>query len=51
VISRWAFVDKVFDAKLRVAEMEEKGEAGLGSFNVLNGEMVLIAKVGVEKQF
>ena len=25
-------------AKLSVAEMEKKGEAGLGSFNVLNGE-------------
>jgi hypothetical protein len=36
----WAFVDKVFDAKLGVAEMEKKCEAGLGSFNVLNGEMV-----------
>ena len=47
----WAFVNKVFDAKLSVAEMEKNGEAGLGSFNVPNGEMVLIAKVGVEKQF
>jgi acetolactate decarboxylase len=47
----WAFVNKVFDAKLSVAEMEKKGEAGLGSFNVLNGEMVLLANVGFDKQF
>jgi len=47
----WAFVNKVFDAKLSVAEMEKKAKACLGSFNVLNGEMVLLANVEVEKQF
>jgi alpha-acetolactate decarboxylase len=31
--------------------MEKKGEAGLGSFNVLNGEMVLLANIGFDKQF
>ena len=31
--------------------MEKKGEACLGSFNVLNREMVLLANVEVEKQF
>ena len=46
----WAFVNKVFDA-MSVAEMEKKDEACLGSFNVLNGEMVLLANVEVEKQF
>ena len=47
----WAFVNKVFDAKLSLAEMEKKDEACLESFNVLNGEMVLLANVEVEKQF
>ena len=35
--SWWAFVNKGIDAKLSVAEMEKNDEAGLGSFNVLNG--------------
>ena len=39
----------VCEARLSVAEMEKK--AGLGSFKVLNGEMVLLANVGCDKQF
>ena len=38
----WAFVNKVFDADLSVAELKTKGDTGLGSFNLLDGEMVMI---------
>lgn len=38
----WAFVNKVFDADLSVAELKTKGDTGLGSFNLLDGEMVMV---------
>ncbi|HWA34411.1 MAG TPA: acetolactate decarboxylase [Cyclobacteriaceae bacterium] len=38
----WAFVNKVFDADLSVAELKKNGDTGLGSFNMLNGEMVMV---------
>ncbi len=38
----WAFVNKVFDADLSVADMKKNGDTGLGSFNMLNGEMVML---------
>lgn len=38
----WAFVNKVFDADLSVATLKTKGDTGLGSFNLLDGEMVMI---------
>ena len=38
----WAFVNKVFDADLSVAELKKNGDTGLGSFNLLDGEMVMI---------
>ncbi|MGB6150990.1 MAG: acetolactate decarboxylase [Pricia sp.] len=38
----WAFVNKVFDADLSVSTLKENGDTGLGSFNRLDGEMVMI---------
>ncbi len=38
----WAFVNKVFDADLSVAEVKKRGDVGLGSFNLLDGEMVML---------
>ena len=38
----WAFVNKVFDANLSVKSLKENGDTGLGSFNKLDGEMVMI---------
>ena len=38
----WAFVNKVFDADLSVAEVKKRGDVGLGSFNLLDGEMVMV---------
>lgn len=38
----WAFTNKVFDADLSVKELKTKGDVGLGSFNLLDGEMVMV---------
>lgn len=38
----WAFVNKVFDADLSVETLKANGDTGLGSFNRLDGEMVMI---------
>ena len=38
----WAFVNKVFDADLSVKTLKENGDIGLGSFNKLDGEMVMV---------
>jgi acetolactate decarboxylase len=36
-----AFVNKVFDGNMTVKELKEKGDIGLGSFDLLDGEMVM----------
>lgn len=38
----WAFVNKVFDADLSVADTKKNGDTGLGSFNLLDGEMIMV---------
>ena len=38
----WAFVNKVFDADLSVEKLKKNGDIGLGSFNKLDGEMVMV---------
>jgi acetolactate decarboxylase len=38
----WAFVNRVFDANLSVKTMKENGDVGLGSFNKLDGEMIMV---------
>lgn len=38
----WAFVNKVFDADLKVSDLKKRGDTGLGSFNLLDGEMVML---------
>lgn len=37
-----AFVNKVFDADLKVSTLKANGDIGLGSFNMLDGEMVML---------
>lgn len=37
-----AFVNKVFDGNLTVKELKSKGDIGLGSFDLLDGEMVML---------
>jgi len=37
-----AFVNKVFDADLKVSELKANGDIGLGSFDLLDGEMVML---------
>lgn len=37
-----AFVNKVFDGNLKVSELKEHGNIGLGSFDYLDGELVLL---------
>lgn len=37
-----AFVNKVFDGSLTVKELKSKGDIGLGSFDLLDGEMVML---------
>lgn len=44
----WAFVNKVFDGDLTVEKMKEYGDTGLGSFNMLDGEMVMIDGVAYQ---
>lgn len=38
----FAFVNKVFDGDLKVSELKTKGDIGLGSFNFLDGELVML---------
>jgi acetolactate decarboxylase len=38
----WAFVNKVFDGDLTVSELKQRGDIGLGSFDFLDGEMVML---------
>lgn len=37
-----AFVNRVFDGKFTIAELKSRGNVGLGSFNRLDGEMVML---------
>ena len=37
-----AFLDGVYDGELSVAELLERGDFGLGTFNALDGEMVVL---------
>lgn len=37
-----AFVNKVFEGQMTVQELKEKGDTGLGSFDVLDGELVMV---------
>lgn len=38
----WAFVNKVFDGDLKVSELKKQGDIGLGSFDFLDGELVML---------
>jgi acetolactate decarboxylase len=38
----WAFVNKVFEGDLTVKDAAKKGDIGLGSYNLLDGELVLL---------
>ncbi|TBN02955.1 acetolactate decarboxylase [Hyunsoonleella flava] len=38
----FAFVNKVFDGDLKVSELKTKGDIGLGSFDYLDGELVML---------
>lgn len=38
----YAFVNKVFEGDLTVKELKEKGDVGLGSYNLLDGELVML---------
>ncbi len=38
----WAFVNKVFDGDLKVSDLKKQGDIGLGSFDFLDGEMVML---------
>lgn len=38
----WAFVNKVFDGDLKVSTLKANGDIGLGSFDLLDGEMVML---------
>ena len=38
----WAFVNKVFDGDLKVNELKKHGDIGLGSFDFLDGELVML---------
>lgn len=37
-----AFVNRVFDGSMTVAALQEKGDIGLGSFDMLDGELVML---------
>ncbi len=37
-----AFVNKVFDGQLKVSELKEHGNIGLGSFDYLDGELIML---------
>ncbi len=38
----WAFVNKVFDGDLTVKDLKANGDVGLGSFDFLDGEMIMV---------
>lgn len=38
----WAFVNKVFDGTLTAKELKTKGDIGLGSYNALEGELIML---------
>jgi len=38
----FAFVNKVFDGDLKVKDLKKRGDIGLGSFDVLDGELVML---------
>ena len=38
----WAFVNRVFDGDLKVSTMKANGDIGLGSFDFMDGEMVML---------
>jgi acetolactate decarboxylase len=37
-----AFVNRVFDGNMTISELKEKGDIGLGSFDMLDGELVMV---------
>ena len=41
----WAFVNKVFDGDLKVLDLKANGDIGLGSFDFLDGEMIMLDSV------
>lgn len=44
--SNWrAFVNRVFDGDLTVKQMVERGDIGLGSYDFLDGEMIMVDSV------
>jgi acetolactate decarboxylase len=38
----WAFVNKIYDGTLTAKELKTKGNIGLGSYNALGGELVML---------
>lgn len=44
--SAWvAFVNKIYDGTLKVEELKAKGDIGLGSYNALDGELVMLDNI------
>lgn len=37
-----AFVNKIYDGTLTASELKEKGDIGLGSYNALDGELIML---------
>lgn len=37
-----AFVNKIYDGTLKASELKEKGDIGLGSYNALDGELIML---------
>lgn len=38
----WAFVNKVFEGDINAAHLKTKGDIGLGSYNQLDGELIML---------
>ncbi len=38
----YAFVNKIFDGDLKVSELKQKGDIGLGSYDRLDGELIML---------
>ncbi|MCK0159211.1 acetolactate decarboxylase [Allomuricauda sp. F6463D] len=38
----WAFVNKIFEGDLSAKELKTKGDIGLGSYNLLDGELIML---------
>ncbi len=38
----WAFVNKIFEGDLSAKELKAKGDIGLGSYNLLDGELIML---------